>query len=490
MIYHTHIFNKTCVVRAFRTLLPVVLGIGSLFVNAHAGDKPNFVFILVDDLGRQDLGCYGSTFHATPHIDQLSQEGVRFTDAYSASSICSPTRASILTGKYPVRVGITRATPEQSLALEEVTIAEALKEAGYRTAHMGKWHLQSHQDKGRTHYPEAQGFDVNIGGHTAGQPASFFYPYTAKAAKYAKNNVPDLDGGEEGEFLTDRLTEEGIQFIKDSGDQPFLLNLWYYAVHTPVQGKPEKVLKYEAKAKELGYDPKEEHGIAEHESWHHSRQDNPKYAALVESVDDGVGRLLTAIKELGKADNTVVIFMSDNGGLSTGHSKKAPTSCLPLRAGKAWLYEGGVRQPLIVKWPGHIVAGATNSETVISTDFYPTMLEMAGLPQRPEQHLDGVSFAPLLTGEADHLEREAIYFHTPHHHHINTMGPASSVRMGDYKLIEPFRSGEVELYNLKADLGEQNNLAAQMPELAERMKQMLVDWRTEVDAPVVKDNHK
>lgn len=477
--------------RSLRALFSLsLLAVNSLFSSAQAADKPNFVFFLIDDLGRQDLGCYGSTFHETPNVDQLAREGVQFMDAYSAAPLCSPTRASILTGKYPVRVGITRATPEQSLSLDELTIAEALKEAGYRTAHLGKWHLQSKADKSRDHFPEAQGFDVNIGGHTAGQPSSFFYPYKAKHEKYRNNDVPDLEGGEDGEFLTDRLTAEAIQFIKASGEQPFLLNLWYYAVHTPVQGKPEKIAKYTAKAAALGYDPKEQPGLEEHQSVHHARQDNPTYAALVESMDDGVGRILEALDELGLAENTIVIFMSDNGGLSTGKNAKMPTSCLPLRAGKAWNYEGGIRAPLIVKWPGQGGVGVQNSEPVISTDFYPTMLEMAGLPLRPEQHLDGVSFAPLVSSDTDHLDREAIYFHSPHHHHINTMGPSGAMRMGNYKIVEAFRTGKVELYNLEDDLGEQNDLATQMPELAQRMQQMLADWREQTGAIFVQDNYK
>ena len=462
----------------------------SLFLSAYAQaerasspGRPNIVFVLVDDLGRQDLGCYGSTFHETPRIDQLAKEGVLFSDAYSASPVCSPTRASILTGKYPNRFGITRATPQVSLPLKEVTIAEALNGAGYRTAHMGKWHLQAHSDEGRSHYPEAQGFDVNMGGHTKGQPASYFYPYQAKAEKYAKNNVPDLEGGKEAEFLTDRLTDEAIRFMDQGGDQPFLLHLWYYAVHTPVMGKPEKVEKYRKKAEKLGYDPKEEVAIEEKGHWHHSRQDNPEYAALVESMDENVGRVLDYLQESGKADNTVVIFMSDNGGLSTGKSKKAPTSCLPLRAGKAWVYEGGVRQPMVIKWPGVTKAGDVCSVPVISTDFYPTMLEMAGLPLNPEQHLDGLSLAPLLRNPNSTLDREALFFYHPHDHHINSMGSSGAVRAGDFKLVEAYNTGDVELYNLKDDLGEQNDLSKAMSEKTKQLKQLLHRWKTETSLP-------
>ncbi len=457
-------------------------------LSAGKAKGPNIVFFLIDDLGRQDLGCYGSTFHETPRIDALAKEGVLFTDAYSASPVCSPTRASILTGKYPSRVGITRATPQVSLPLKEITIAEALKEAGYRTAHMGKWHLQAHGETGRTHYPEAQGFDVNVAGHTKGQPASFFYPYKAKAEKYAKNNVPDLEGGKEGEFLTDRLTDEAINFIDESGDQPFLLNLWYYAVHTPVMGKPEKVEKYKKKAEKLGYDPKEELAIEEKGRWHHSRQDNTEYAAMVESMDENVGRLLDYLKESGKDKNTVVIFMSDNGGLSTGSGKKSPTSCLPLRAGKAWVYEGGVRQPMIIKWPGVTTAGTVCKEPVISTDFYPTILEMAGQSPKPEQHLDGLSLVPLLQVPSSKLDRDSLFFHHPHDHHINGMGSSGAVRVGDFKLVETYGTGEVELYHLKDDIGEQNDLSKSMPEKTKELKQRLHRWKEEASVLSNKTN--
>lgn len=464
-----------------------ILALASNQSEAFADDtgKPNFVFILVDDLGQRDLGCYGSTFHETPCIDAFAESATRFTDAYAASPVCSPTRASILTGKYPTRVGITRATPQVSLALEEVTVAEALKEAGYRTAHLGKWHLQAHKAKAGTkdtsHYPQFQGFDVNIAGHSKGQPATYVYPYKAKAEKYAPNNVPGLEGGKEGEFLPDRLTSEAIKFIKESGDQPFLVNLWFYSVHTPVMGKAEKVEKYTEKARKLGLTQKNQ-AVAEHESWHHSVQDNPKYAALVESMDENVGRLLDALKELGKEENTVVIFMSDNGGLSTGKNKNAPTSNLPLRAGKGWIYEGGIREPMIIRQPGVTKPGTVCEEPVVSTDFYPTMLEIAGLPLKPEQHLDGVSLAPLLKNPKATLNRDALFFHFPQDHQVNSMGPSGAVRVGDFKLVEAYTSKEVELYNLSDDPGEQNDLSADMPEKTKKLTSLLHQWHADVGA--------
>ena len=459
------------------------LCLGALFsiaipsLNAGTSRAPNILFILVDDLGWADVGCFGSTFHETPNVDRLAEEGMRFTNAYAASPVCSPTRASILTGKYPARVNFWRASPTESLALEEITLAESMKEGGYRTAHMGKWHLQIHQEKGHEHYPEAQGFDVNIGGHGAGQPGSFWFPYKSK--KGSKNDVPDLEDGKPGDYLTDVLTDKAIEFMEDSGDQPFFLNLWYYSVHTPVTGKEDKVAKYKEKlAKQRGSKsmaPREDH-----DRWTRSQQDNPEYAAMVESMDDNVGRLLDFLKSSGLDGNTVVVFMSDNGGLSSNTSPKGgPTSNLPLRAGKAWVYEGGIREPLIMKWPGATKAGSVCDVPVVSTDFYPTLLEMAGLPLKPKQHLDGVSLTGLLKGSADRLDREALYFHFPQNHHVNGMGASAAIRVGDYKLVERFSNGKVELYNLKDDLGEQNDLAASLPEVADRLKKILHDWRDE-----------
>ena len=455
-----------------------------------ASQRPNIVFFLIDDLGWADVGCNGSTFYETPNVDRLAAEGMRFTDAYAANPVCTPTRASIMTGKYPSRINMTNFGGHQgptsakykllgpkaigSMPLQEITIAEALKEAGYRTAHIGKWHLQKHGQKDKANFPEAQGFDVNIAGHNAGQPGSYFYPYKSK--RHAWSNVPDLEGGKEDEYLTDRLTSEAISFIKDNKDEPFFLNMWYYTVHTPIMGRPDKVEKYRQKAKRLGLDNPDE-AIKEYDSWHHARQDNAAYAAMVESMDENVGRILDALKANGLEESTAVIFMSDNGGLSTGSGKKMPTSNLPLRAGKAWVYEGGIREPMIIKWPGVTKPGLTCAEPVVSTDFYPTMLEMAGLPLRQEQHVDGMSLKPLLTGEAESVGRDAIYFHYPHYHHINSMGPAGAVRMGDWKLVERYENMKIELFNLREDIGERHDLSQSKPELAAKLRQMLHDWR-------------
>ncbi len=473
-------------------LMSVVAWALPLQAEETSPERVNILFFLIDDLGWADVGCNGSTFYETPNVDRLAGEGMRFTDAYAANPVCTPTRASIMTGKYPSRIMMTNfgghrgpsapkyklLGPEAtgSLPLAEVTIAEALQAVGYRTAHIGKWHLQSHSQKDKANFPQAQGFDVNIAGHNAGQPGSYFYPY--KSERHAWSNVPDLEGGKEGEYLTDRLTDEAIRFIESNkAGQPFFLNMWYYTVHTPIQGKQEKIAKYTAKAKTLGPVAAGQEAIREYDSWHHARQDNAAYAAMVESMDENVGRILDALKANGLEQNTAIIFMSDNGGLSTGGGKGMPTSNLPLRAGKAWIYEGGIREPMIIKWPGVTKAGSVCSVPVVSTDFYPTMLEMAGLPLQPEQHVDGLSLKGLLKRKANGLDREAVYFHYPHYHHINSMGPSGAVRMGDYKLVERFENMQVELFNLRDDIGEQKDLSKAMPELTARMIKMLHDWR-------------
>ncbi len=457
-------------------------GISETETAPGAKGKPNIVFILVDDLGWADVGCFGSTFHETPRIDQFASEGLRFSNAYAASPVCSPTRASILTGKYPARVNFWRATPTENLPHKEVTLPEALKEAGYRTAHLGKWHMNLHGEKGMGHGPEGHGYDVNIAGHSSGGPGSYFFPYTKKGS--TKNAVPDMEDGKPGDYLTDALTSKAIEFMKETKDQPFFLSMWYYAVHTPVMGKEEKIEKYQKKAKKLGL-AKGSGAIPEGERYSRKQQDNPAYAAMVESMDENVGRILDYLKASGLAENTIVVFMSDNGGLSTISSPKGGvTSSLPLRGGKAWVYEGGIRVPMIIKGPGVTTQGQVCDTPVVSTDFYPTLLEMAGLPLRPEQHLDGLSLKPLLTGEKDTLNRDALYFHFPQDHHVNSMGPSAAIRVKDFKLVERFSDGSLELFNLNEDRGEQKNLSKEMPEMTERLQKRLHQWRKDTHAPM------
>jgi len=448
--------------------------------------KPNFVFFLIDDLGWNDVGCYGSTFYETPNIDRLAKEGMRFTDAYAACPVCSPTRASILTGKYPARLNITDWIPgsdpknrkllgtkdHHQLPLEEITIAEVLKNAGYATGFFGKWHLG---DNG--YFPENQGFAINKGGHWAGAPASYFYPYKNKRKRW---DVPGLQGGEDGEYLTDRLTDESIQFIESNKNNQFLLYLSHYAVHTPIQSKPELTEKYRQKSEQIPENENPDY-VQERESQSKQKQDNAAYAGMVQSVDESVGNILDILEELQLSNNTVVIFMSDNGGLSTLPKKrKSPTSVVPLRAGKGWLYEGGIREPMIIKWPGVIQPGSECDVPVTSTDFYPTMLEMAELPSMPEQHTDGLSLVPLLKKEKD-FTREALYWHYPHYHGSGNK-PSAAIRAGDYKLIEWFEDGSIELYNLKVDISERKNLVEKNQEKALELKNKLHEWQRKIGA--------
>jgi arylsulfatase A-like enzyme len=458
--------------------------------------KPNFVFILIDDLGWRDLGCYGSQFYETPNLDQLAAEGQTFTDAYAACPVCSPTRASILSGKYPANVGVTNYIDSSGhrhpsrgrlidapyidhLPLAEKSLATALKEGGYKTWHVGKWHL-GHEP----YYPEHHGFDVNIGGCYYGMPANgYFSPY----------NIPRLENGPAGEYLTDRLTDEAIRLIENNDGTPFFLNLWYYSVHIPIQAKTATIERFTEKASALGLDqvPAFEEGDffpCEHKKdlriLRRLIQSDPAYAAMVFNLDENIGRLLRAIDRAGQTENTVVIFTSDNGGLATAEG--SPTSNAPLSEGKGWMYEGGTREPLIVRWPGVVEPGSVCQTPVTSPDFYPTLLEMAGLELLPEQHIDGVSFMPLLdrTGEID---REAIFWHYPHYGNQGGT-PGSSIRYGDYKLIEFFEDGRLELFNLREDVGEDHDLATDEPQLARHLQEMLATWRDSAEAKMPAPN--
>ena len=447
--------------------------------------KPNIIFILIDDMGYKDLSCYGSGFYETPNLDMLACEGMMFTDAYAACPVCSPTRASILSGKYPARIGVTDwigahtrgrlidAPYIKQLPLSEKSLASALKDGGYKTWHIGKWHLGKSD-----FYPEKHGFDVNIAGSDWGHPRSgYFSPY----------GIETMSDGPNGEYLTDRLTDEAIKLIKNNGDSPFFMNFWHYAVHEPIQAPRHLIEKYEKKAAEMGIDkidPFLEGDFHPSDDLKHTRikrrtiQSDPKYAAIIENLDANIGRLLDTLDECGIADNTVVFFTSDNGGLATAGT--SPTSNAPLSEGKGWMYEGGVREPLIIKWHGFTAPGSVCGVPVTSTDFYPTILEMAGLPPLPGQHVDGVSIADLLKGK-NTLDREAIYWHYPHYGNQGGT-PGSSMRMGDYKLIEFFEDGRLELYDLKNDLEEDHNIADKNRELTEKMYAMLKNWQVEVQA--------
>jgi len=455
----------------------LIMGCGQMATGARAAEpKTNVVLILIDDLGWKDLGCYGSQYYRTPNIDRLADEGLRFTDGYAACNVCSPTRAAILTGKYPARLLLTQWLPSgrwsrtrhkmregryvSNLPLEEVTIAEALREANYRTGFMGKWHLGTET----YYYPEHQGFDVNIAGRDYGAPGSYFYPFkgswripTTGQTLHKQTPLP----GKIGDYLVDRLAEEAERFIRDSADQPFFLMLSHYAVHAPLQGKPDKVGRYAKTAKQ-------------------DRQGKPDYAAMVESVDDSVGRVLQTLRQLNIEDRTLVIFTSDNGGFAKA------TNNGPLRANKGSNYEGGIRVPVIIKWPGKTKPGSVSRVPVISTDFYPTILAATGLKLRPHQHVDGRNLVPVLTGGS--LDREAIFWHYPHYNRHPHSFPSGVIRAGDWKLIEAYETGQLSLYNLANDLGETTDVSATQPAKLAELHAMLRAWKERVGADPMRPN--
>jgi arylsulfatase A len=431
---------------------------------AQAAARPlNFVVILVDDWGATDLGCYGSAFYRTPNIDKLAASGMRFTQAYSACTVCSPSRAALLTGKYPARLHITDWIAGHSypwaklkppdwtmyLPLAEQTIAEALKPAGYATISIGKWHLTT-PDGDPNLLPDKQGFDRNVGGTFRGQPPSYFSPY----------HIETLPDGPPGEYLTDREAMEASRFITQNKDRPFLLYLPHYTVHTPIQAKPEKVRKYEAV---MNPD---------------APQHNPAYAAMIESLDEAVGRLQQTLDQTGVADRTVIILTGDNGGWLPSTNKN-----LGLRAGKGSAYEGGVRVPFIVRWPGFTAPGSICGTPIIGCDIYPTLLEMAGQKPAAGQVIDGVSLVPLLkqAGRSNDWKRDALFWHYPHYHPGGAT-PYSAIRERDWKLIEFHEDMRVELYNLAADPEEKRDLANNEPARAEKLRKRLHRWREQVGA--------
>ena len=429
-----------------------------LALECAAAAKPNILFILIDDMGWMDLGCQGNPHLKTPNIDRFATEGVRFTDAYAPAPVCSPTRAALMTGHSPARLHLTNHLPHQDrftppdskllpaemrdhLPLEYTTIAERLRdEAGYATAFIGKWHLY----KGREEKFAAQfqGFDINIGGCSYGGPPTFFDPY----------RIPFLSDRKQGEYLPDRLADETISFMRKQVEakKPFYVALWNYTVHWPMEAPAEFVAKWADKPK-LGYNHK-------------------VYPAMLETMDLAIARVLGELERLKIEEETFVVFTSDNGPFGgVGDAR-------PLRGDKGHLYEGGIRVPLIVRWPGKVAAGQVREDPVILTDFYPTLLEVAGLKTRKDYPGDGESLLPVLSGEGD-LERDALFWHYPNFafHRDNRLG--SAVRMGDYKLIEFFEGNEVELYNLREDLGEKKNLAGGEAGRVQEMRKRLSRWR-------------
>lgn len=511
------------------------------FIHTNAKNKtpkPNIVFILADDLGWSDLECYGSSFHETPNLNKLAEEGVRFTNAYTACHVSSPTRASILTGQYPARTGLTdwlpgrkdypfqklkNAVPVEHLPYSENnTFAAVLQANGYETAIIGKWHLG--EDSLTT---ERQGFKFHTpSGYLKGWPATgFFSPY----------GMPGLTDGPKGEYLTDRLTGEALEFITENKNKPFILYLSHYAVHDPIQGRPDLVKKYEeklAKMKKpeglpfiLEGNPDDKNPLSREELDRMIErsdfqgfkilpnrtvkikqfQDNVQFAAMVESLDESVGRIMSKLKELNLDQNTILIFYSDNGGMSAANfgnpervvpkerlDRAFSTSNLPLRGAKGFLYEGGIRVPLIVKLPQDGKVNMISSTPVISVDFYPTILELAGVNRKGLNHvMDGQSIVPLLTTRSKkktEITSRPLFWHFPHYSNHGMQSPGGAIRLGDYKLLDYFENNTVQLFNLKDDPGEQNDLSKQMPEKVKELKSLLDQWRKDVKADMMQPN--
>lgn len=496
-----------------------------------APKQPNIVFFLVDDMGWMDIATNGSSLYETPNINRLASEGVRFTQAYSTCHVSSPARATIMTGRYPASINMTDWLPgrenytfqellnvevNQAIPKDEMTMPELLRTVGYKTAIIGKWHLGEGDAR-----PENRGFDMHIpAGYEKGWPQTYYAPF--------KLNGFD---GQPGQYLTDALTDEALKYIEANRNNPFYLYFAQYAVHDPIQGRPDLVAKYKAKIDALPlYDglpfilegnPDDENPLTrdqltdlldkpEYAAFREfydtrtvkvkQRQDNANFAAMVESIDQSLGRVMDKLKELGIEDNTVIIFTSDNGGMSAANfgspgriiqsnqlDKAFSTSNLPLRGGKGWLYEGGLRVPLIAKWNGKWQKGVVCDVPVNHTDFFPTLAEIAGAKIPATKIIEGQSLTPLLTGKGTWKD-QVLYWHFPHYSNHGLQSPGGAIRYGDWKLIEYFERGTVQLFNIKEDIGEQNDLAAKMPEKVAELKKMLHDWRTKVGAKMMEPN--
>ena len=495
---------------------------------SEAPKKPNILFFLVDDLGWSDIGCFGSRFHETPNIDRLAEEGVRFTNAYAACHVSSPTRASLMTGRYPASIRLTDWLPgrknwpfqrllnapvEQHLPFEEITVAETLRDNGYATAIIGKWHL----GKGDSN-PLAHGFDEHIPlGYNEGWPQGYYAPFRLNGYE-----------GEEGEYLTDVMTREAPKYIEEHKDGPFFLYMSHFAVHDPIQGRKDLVEKYRRKLATMHYEgdpyilegnPDDPDPLTrgELDSLVHTKayqgyrvlpqrtvkikqhQDNIEFAAMVEAMDESLGVIRRKLEELGIADNTIVIFYSDNGGMAGANfgrpdrriakdalDRAYATSSLPLRGAKGWMYEGGIRVPMIVCYPGVGRAGTECDVPVISNDFYYTLLDMASVDVPKEKVCEGESIVPLLEGGK--IEKRALYWHFPHYSNHGMQSPGGAIRYGDYKLLEYFENGTVQLFDLKTDLGEQHDLSAEKPGVVKKLRKMLHAWRESVGASMPEPN--
>jgi arylsulfatase A-like enzyme len=458
-----------------------LLGPGILS-HAQEPNRPNIVIILADDLGAVDLGCYGADLHEMPRLDGLAKESVLFRQAYASAPVCSPTRAALMTGKHPARLGITiwsegsLQSPQNRRLLQgqsrhdlphgETTLAERLHAAGYATGLIGKWHLGD-----ADHGPETQGFDVNIGGTRWGAPQSFFWPFRG-SGRFGQEYryVPGLPLGKPGDYLTDKLTDAAIQFIDGCSDRPFFLYLAHHAPHTPIEAPPALVEDFQAKLR-----PEMKH-------------QNAGYAAMVKNLDSNVGRVLDHLEARGLAQNTIVVFTSDNGGyigVDRRSAFTAPcTSNYPLRSGKGSLYEGGIRVPLMFRWPG--AAAGERPQSVATCDLFFTLLAAAGLMPPADQPVDGIDLSPLIRDSHVQLTRDTLYWHYPHYYETTT--PVSAVRAGDWKLLEYFEDGRRELFNLKDDPQESHDLAETQPERVAELSKQLANWRKGVGAKLPQPN--
>lgn len=507
-------------------ILTISIAVFNTSLDANDERPPNIVFFLIDDLGWSDVGCFGSTFYETPNIDKLASMGVKFTDAYAASHVCSPTRASILTGKYPATLNLTDWIPGRSnrpyqllqnaekvinLDRRDTTLAEVLKNLGYETAIFGKWHL------GKDTWPRDHGFNIHA-------PHSV----NANLGRRGFLNPKKIPGLDSGNYVTDRLAELGAQFIKKNKDKPFFLLMSHFSVHDPIEGRPDLVKKYKKKLAampqqtgpdyilegnpdsptcptraELDEMIKKPDYRDTYKSYSNDlvkakqKQDNVQFAGMVEAVDQSVGTVLAKIKELGLEENTIVIFTSDNGGMSIMNGTPArdipkgkldkftSTSNLPLRGAKGWLYEGGIRVPTIIKWPQEGKSGTVCDEPLTSVDYFPTILEMIGAEGKIKE-IDGKSIAALVKGEK--MTRGPIYWHFPQYSNHGMQSPGGAIRDGDYKLLEYFENGTVQLFNLRNDIGEQKDLARTEPDRVKELKAKLHQWRLDVDAQMMTPN--
>lgn len=473
-------------IRLLKHMLPKLIAMFAFVfgVSCMTAEKPNVVVFLVDDLGYMDIGANNpDSFYETPNVDALAKAGMLFTDGYAANPVCSPTRYSLMTGRYPTRVGATNFFPKSKgsklrsgtfnpapltdeMPLDEITLADALREQGYATFFAGKWHL----GHGEEFFPLNRGFDVNIGGNQNGGPYSgkkYFAPF---------NNPQIEEESPAGEHMPARLARETVSFINEHKDQPFFAYFSFYSVHTPLMGRPDLVEKYKEKAKRItGKEFDQVPSASGKSNKRRIQQKHAVYAAMVEAMDEAVGEVVQGLKDAGVWENTIIVFTSDNGGLST--SEGLPTSNLPFNGGKGWVFEGGIREPWIIRYPGVTAAGSVSKEQICSIDLFPTLVAAAGY--EPKHEIDGLDLRPVLEGGA--IARDALYWHYPHYSNQGGV-PGGAIRIGDYKLVENYEDGSVALYNLADDIGETKDLATSQPERVSAMRAQLHKWYQQYDA--------